>query len=520
MNLLELLSRRGRQTPDKPAVEIPAEGGLGGLWTYSEIFSASRRLASSLRHLGLEAGDRVAFYLGNRIEIVTAYLALVEIGAVMVPVNLAYRRREIAHILTDAQPRLVLTEAAQLGFLDELDESERASVEQVLVAEELARFEAPSAERTTRTRHKEPTPIEPVRPDATALIMYTSGTTGQSKGAVLSHAQVATAVESLLEAWAWSDDDVLLLTLPLFHVHGLIVGLHCALAAGASVLLHRRFEAAAVADILGGGSSAMARPTLFFGVPTMYGRLVRELESRDEPVDLSPMRLFCSGSAPLDPELFRAFGLASGQTILERYGMTETCMLLSNPYDGRRRPGTVGLPLPGVSARIVDEAGSDLEDGSEGELLVSGANVFSGYWQAPEETARSFSVDDAGERWFHTGDLARQDPDSGYFTLLGRRHELILSGGFNIYPREIEEVLTTHASVREAAVVGRPHPEWGETPMAYLVVDEPVDDETLIEHCKAQIASFKVPRHYVVVETLPRNALGKVQKHLLPDGGV
>lgn len=507
MNLSDLLSTGARRTPDKPAVLFSSGDAVEASRTHRELLTSARRVAAGLLDLGLERGDRVAFYLGNRLELVIAYLALMQIGAVMVPVNLAYRRREIAHILSDAEPRLVLTEAAQQEVLDTLEPGERASVERIVLAETLTEIEAgPSEDR-----------LPAVDVNDTALIMYTSGTTGQSKGAMLTHSQVGATVESLLEAWAWSADDVLLLTLPLFHVHGLIVGLHCALAAGATVLLQQRFDAATVVDTLAGGGPPMARPTLFFGVPTMYGRIVREIERRASAPDLSPMRLFCSGSAPLDPELHRAFEDLSGHTILERYGMTETGMLLSNPYDGERRPGTVGIPLPGVTARVVDGDGTSLPDGSEGELLVAGANVFSGYWRAPEKTAASFSTDGDGKRWFHTGDLARRDPETGYYTLLGRRHELIISGGFNIYPREIEEVLTTHPDVREAAVVGRPHPEWGQTPMAYLVVDRPIDEEALIEHCKGQIASFKVPRHYVVVDTLPRNALGKVQKHLLPD---
>src|SRR6185436_5770137 len=277
----------------------------------------------------------------------------------------------------------------------------------------------------------------------------------------------------------------------------------CALAAGATVLLSRRFEASAVAAELRGGEA-----TLFFGVPTMYVRLVDELRRSGDSAGLKRMRLFCSGSAPHAPETFAAFRELTGHAILERYGMTETGMNLSNPYAGERRPGTVGTPLPGVSARI-DESG---------ELLVRGSNVFSGYWRAPEKTAESFVHDDLGRRWFRTGDLAVRDADTGYFTLLGRRHELILSGGFNVYPREIEEVLASFPGVREAAVVGRPHPEWGEVPMAFLVTDEPVDEAALIAFCKDRIAGFKVPRTFRVVDSLPRNALGKVQKHLLPAG--
>jgi malonyl-CoA/methylmalonyl-CoA synthetase len=235
----------------------------------------------------------------------------------------------------------------------------------------------------------------------------------------------------------------------------------------------------------------------------MYVRLVEELKRA--PADLSRLRLFCSGSAPLAPETFAVFRELTGHDILERYGMTETGMNLSNPYAGPRRPGTVGTPLPGVSIRIVD-----------GELQVRGSNVFSGYWRAPEKTAESFVHDELGRRWFRTGDLAERDPETGYITLLGRRTELILSGGFNVYPREIEEVLAGYPGIREAAVVGRPHPDRGEVPVAFVVADAPVDPGELIAWCKTQMAGFKAPREIRFLESLPRNALGKVQKHLLP----
>lgn len=330
---------------------------------------------------------------------------------------------------------------------------------------------------------------------------------------MIRHGNVLATVTGLLAAWSWERDDVLLLTLPLFHVHGLIVGLLTAFAAGATVELRRKFDAATIVDELATGV-----PTVFFGVPTMYVRLVDELRRRWETgFDLSRLRLFCSGSAPLDPETFRAFHELTGHAILERYGMTETGMSLSNPYVGDRLPGTVGVPLPGVSARIVDAEGRDVPPGGEGELLVRGSNVFTGYWQAPEKTAESFVRDGAGDRWFRTGDLARRDPATGHYTLLGRRHELILSGGFNVYPREVEEVLVSYPGIREAAVVGRPHPEWGEVPVAFLVADGEVDEAALVDFCKNQMAGFKVPRTLRRVEALPRNALGKVQKHLLPE---
>jgi malonyl-CoA/methylmalonyl-CoA synthetase len=488
MNLFDLLAISARRAPEKTLLKDDPEAGPGRAWTAAGLLAAAERLAAGFAARGLERGDRVAFLLGNRPEFILAYLAVLRLGAVMVPINLAYRRREIRHILDDAKPRLLLTEEAYRGLLSELEEEDLNGVE-IVLAEELEGWDRdPSA-----------LPEKPIDGSDLGMILYTSGTTGKSKGAMIRHDNVLATVTGLLTAWAWEPDDALLLTLPLFHVHGLLVGMQCALAAGATVLLRRRFEAAAVVNALESGEA-----TLFFGVPTMYVRLVEELRRRG-PVPLPRMRLFCSGSAPLSPDTFAAFRGLTGHAILERYGMTETGMILSNPYAGERRPGTVGAPLPGVTVRIV-----------EGELQVRGSNVFDGYWQAPEKTAESFVHDETGHRWFRTGDLASRDPETGSYALLGRRTELILSGGFNVYPREVEEVLTTFPGVREAAVAGRPHPEWGEVPAAWLVTDQEIDEPALIEYCKGQLAGFKVPRTFHVLEALPRNALGKVQKHLLP----
>jgi malonyl-CoA/methylmalonyl-CoA synthetase len=489
MNLFDLLAVSARRAPEKTLLKDDPEAGPGRSWTAAALLAVAERLAAGLFAWGLRPGDRVAFLLGNRPEFILGYLAVLRLGAVMVPINLAYRRREIRHILDDAAPRLLLTEEAYRGLLAELEKEDLGGVETVVLAEELSGWErAPAG-----------LPENLIDGADLAMILYTSGTTGKSKGAMIRHDNVLATVTGLLTAWAWEPDDALLLTLPLFHVHGLLVGMQCALAAGATVLLRRRFEAAAVLDALESGE-----PTLFFGVPTMYVRLVEELRRRG-PANLPTLRLFCSGSAPLAPDTFEAFRDLTGHTILERYGMTETGMILSNPYAGERRPGTVGAPLPGVTVRIV-----------EGELQVRGSNVFDGYWQAPEKTAESFVHDDAGHRWFRTGDLAARDPATGAYTLLGRRTELILSGGFNVYPREVEEVLTAFPGVREAAVAGRPHPEWGEVPAAWLVTDQEIDEAALIEYCKTQLAGFKVPRTFQYLEALPRNALGKVQKHLLP----
>jgi malonyl-CoA/methylmalonyl-CoA synthetase len=500
MNLHHLLSIAERRHLDKTALRFTGEGGDSSELSYRELHDTSRRLAVGLEEWGLRQGDRVAFFLGNRIEFVTTYLALARLGAVMVPLNLAYRRLELAHVLEDAQPRLLLTERRQLEVLDALEPDDRAGVEKILLAEELEEWESPAGDSPSLVGADDP-----------AIIMYTSGTTGRSKGAVISHRNLLASMADLMAAWAWTSRDSLLLGLPLFHTHGLVVGLHCALASGAKVLLHRRFEAARFVDVL-----AQGEPSLFFGVPTMYLRLIEEIRGRARRLDFSHMRLFCSGSAPLAEETFAEFRRLTGHDILERYGMTETCMLLSNPYAGPRVAGSVGLPLPGVSVRVVDESGQEVKPGSEGELLVRGSNVFDGYWQAPEKTAESFSRDEEGRVWFRTGDLARQDPDSGYFTLLGRRHELIISGGYNIYPREIEEMLVGYPGVRDAAVIGTPHPEWGEVPVAYLEVDGEIDLTELTDYCRQQMAKFKVPQKFDVVGSLPRNTLGKVQKHLLP----
>lgn len=498
MNLHDLFAIPQQRTPDKIALHVLDATPAPVTLTFAELYAAVDRLAAGLQQWGLRKGDRVAFYISSRPELIIAYLAVVRLGAVVVPINLRYRRLEIGHILADCTPRLLVTEGANLALLDEVD-AQKASVEALLLAEEFASWQADVAALQ----------LPLVESDDLALIIYTSGTTGRSKGAMISHNNVIATVTGLLSAWAWEQQDKLLLCLPLFHTHGLIVGLHCALAAGATVLLRAQFEAKAIlADLLSG------EPTLFFAVPTIYVRLVEELKQAPQP-NLHHMRLFCSGSAPLAPETFSAFQELTGHTILERYGMTETGMNLSNPYIGARVPGSVGTPLPGVSMRIVNPKGQAVTIGEEGELLVRGSNVFSAYWNAPEKTAESFSHDALGHHWFHTGDLARQDPKSGYVTLLGRRHELIISGGFNIYPREIEEMLTTYPGIAEAAVIGAPHAEWGEVPVAYLVCTATIDHEELIRYCRSQLASFKVPRAIHHVEMLPRNAMGKLQKNLL-----
>ena len=470
---------------DDEAIEYDAGGGRIATLTFGQLDARSNRLARELEQQGVVAGDRVAVYLGNRIEYVDLVLACLRLGAILVPINILYRGREIAHIVQDAGPRAVVAAGgAELpGGIPIWD------VEQL-------------------TRGAERQPAGDVRRhidgDAPAAIVYTSGTTGRSKGAVLTHNNFLANTTGLVTCWRITSADRYLAVLPLFHVHGLANGLMTWLASGCRMRLAERFDAACAAALF-----TSFQPTLFFGVPTVYVRLL-ELPDGVAAAIGSRMRLFVSGSAPLPASVFDAFRARFGHDILERYGMSETLMNVSNPYAGERRPGTVGFPLPGVSTRIVRPDGADAGPGEMGELLVRGPNVFSGYWRQPDATAAAFA-----DGWFRTGDLAERAAD-GYVTLRGRRTDLIISGGFNIYPREIEEFLAEVPGIREACVVGVTDPRRGEVPVAYVVADAPIDPGVLDAACRSAMASFKVPRRFVQVDALPRTALGKVQKHLLP----
>lgn len=479
MNLTNLfdLSFQGRR--DVVALEF-----RGREATFGEVDSRSNRMAQLLTARGLQSGDRLCVYLANCVEMIDLYLACVKLGVIFVPINILYKEREIAHILGDAEPRAVVTAAegfpAKAPVWRPEDLAEEASC---LSSERPAVF--PDG-------------------DAAAALVYTSGTTGASKGAILSHNNFAANALNLITCWQITSVDRFLLPLPLFHVHGLGNGLHAWLISGCRMRLLERFEhQAAAVQFLD------FRPTLFFGVPTIYVRL---LETPPDPAREigSFMRLFVSGSAPLPAQVLEDFRRLFGHVILERYGMTETLMNISNPYAGERRAGTVGLPLPGVSVRLLDQNGNPVPAGQTGEIYLRGPNVISGYWRREDATRDAF----AGG-YFRTGDLAVRSSD-GYYTLQGRRSDLIITGGFNIYPREIEEFLEEQPSVAEAAVVGVADELRGEIPVAYIVPRGALDAAALEAACRASLASFKVPRAFVEVETLPRTALGKIQKHLLP----
>jgi malonyl-CoA/methylmalonyl-CoA synthetase len=447
----------------------------GSTYTFGEIDARSNRMARALAARGFVQGDRLCVSLANSIEMIDLYLACIKLGVIFVPINILYRDREISHILRDAEPQLLVTAADIPALL---------------------------ADAAVQSGTK--LPAVAIDGDETAAIVYTSGTTGVSKGAMLTNNNFAVNGASLIQAWRITSADRLLLAPPLFHVHALGNGLHCWLMSGCRMRLLERFDHSTVLSHF-----LDFQPSLFFGVPAMYVRLLDTPPGQARQVG-QQMRLFVCGSAPLPAQILEEFRVLFGHTILERYGMTETFMNISNPYDGERRPGSIGLPLPGVMVKIVGPDGRPVADGETGELWLKGPNVFKGYWKREDATHAAFA-----DGWFKTGDLGSRSTD-GYYTLTGRKSDLIISGGFNIYPREIEEFLMEQPEVAEAAVVGEADRARGEIPVAFIVWKNDAGDSGLLEtRCREQFASFKVPRRFESIESLPRNALGKVQKNLL-----
>jgi len=490
-SIVEAFLHNAKQTPEKTCIHFE-----GKSYSYVWLQKRVEAFSGALSAWGIESGERVALFLDNCPDFLAAYLGVWLAGSVVVLVNTQYRQVELRHILSDAGVRLCITDHERLAELARV-RADLPDLEAVVdVDAKLDAFLASGYDHA---------PNLPFADDL-AVIAYTSGTTGRSKGAMLLHRNLIANITSLREAWRWTADDHLLLALPLFHAHGLMVGAHGTLTAGAMMTLHRRFDAAPIYRAL------CTEPlTMFFGVPTMYIRLLAEATAHPERRP-RPLRLFVSGSAPLSPQTFVEWQALTGQVILERYGMTETIMNTTNPYDGERRPGTVGLPFPRQEARVVHvRTREPLPDGETGEIEVRGPHVFAGYWQRADATAEAFDADG----WFRTGDLGHRSAD-GYYTISGRAKELIISGGYNIYPREVEEVLAQCPGVAEVAVVGLPDAEFGEQVVAVVVRDDPaLTADTLIAFCRDQLAGFKKPRTVHFVNTLPRNALGKLQKHLV-----
>ncbi len=487
MNLPKLFAPSLKQAAGEPGLEFEGE-----VFTFGRLDEESDRLAAWLLAGGVKPGDRVAVYLKNSPGLVLIYLAAAKAGFIFTPINILYRRDEIAHILADSDPKVVFA-----------DPESEAMVTSAIASDGL-RLHLTSEIGEAVANTPRPAAIPEPADDAIAALVYTSGTTGRPKGAMLTQANFAANALNLIESWRMTAEDRLLLTLPLFHVHGLGNGLHTWLALGYRIRLTERFRKETIIEEL-----LDFAPTVFFGVPTMYERLLETPPDVAREIGRS-LRLFVSGSAPLPAATHRKFEDLFGSVILERYGMSETLMNIGNPYDGERRPGSVGLPLPNVSIRICDDKDREVANGQTGELHIKGPNVFSGYWRQDAATAEAFAKDG----FFRSGDLGVRG-DDGYITLQGRGKELIISGGFNVYPREIEEFLTKQPGVREAAVVGVHDPLKGERPMAFIASDASIDADALSAACREGLASFKNPTAFVQVDSLPRNALGKVQKHLL-----
>jgi malonyl-CoA/methylmalonyl-CoA synthetase len=459
------------RTDNEQPFLLDADGTV--LLTYGDAARRSAQVAHALRARGLQPGDRVAMQVEKRVDALLMYLACIRSGVALLPMNTGYTAAEVAHLVADAEPGLVLHDA-------DLDDLMRDAAEC-------------SVEFTDH----------PSGPDDLAAILYTSGTTGRPKGAMLSHRNLAANCLTLAELWGFTGDDVLLHALPVFHTHGLFVATNCALIAGAPMVFLTKFEPDAVLR-------ALPRCTVMMGVPTFYTRLLGD--PRFDASSCASMRLFISGSAPLLASVHDEFRARVGYAILERYGMTETTMLASNPLDGERRAGTVGMPLPGVEVRVVGDDTLPLPVGEVGGIEVRGPNVFAGYWRRPDLAATEFTADG----FFRTGDVGRFD-DDGYLHIVGRSKDLIITGGLNVYPVEVEAVLDELPGVLETAVIGVPDADFGEAVVA-VVVPQPgasLDPAALRSAAREQLAGFKVPRQVHVVEALPRNAMGKVEKAVL-----
>jgi malonyl-CoA/methylmalonyl-CoA synthetase len=492
----EWIESFAHQAPERPFLQTPA----GRRLTYETLHRQSAAWASALLRRGLEVGDRIAVRVDKSIESILLYLACLRIGAVYVPINTDHSASEVEYFLQDAQPRLAIVRPNDAALLSRIAAQAGVAHLETLGAER----EGSLTELVERCDAQPPPPVR-LGAEALAAILYTSGTTGRSKGAMLTRGNLASNAAALAAAWRFTASDVLLHVLPLFHVHGLFAALNTVLASGSSLLLHGGFDARQALRYF-------PAVTVFMGVPTYYTRLL-QLPELDRASSAN-IRLFVSGSAPLSVATYAQFEHRTGQAILERYGMTETLMNTSNPYDGPRLPGSVGPALPGIAVRIVNTDCGRVESAPDllGAIEIKGPNVCAGYWRDREKTDSAFSADG----WFKSGDLGRIDRD-GYLHIVGRSKDLVISGGYNVYPKEVEAVLDALPEVLESAVFGVPHPDFGEGVTA-VVVTFPgalVSEAQIIAAIKARLARYKVPKRVLLVEQLPRNAMGKVQKNTL-----
>jgi malonyl-CoA/methylmalonyl-CoA synthetase len=483
---------------DLDAAAVETDNGL--VYSWRDLDRATAMIANLLQSLRLPPASRIAVQVEKSVEGMMLYLATLRAGHIFLPLNTAYQSAEIEYFIGNAEPAVVVCSSKNFGWVSKL--AFKAGTRHVFTLDEDRTGSLLERAAHCSDRHE----IAPIASGDVACIVYTSGTTGRSKGAMLTHGNMLSNALVLKDYWGWREGDVLIHALPIFHVHGLFVAIHGALLNGSKMIWLHKFDPKLVI-------AKMPEATVFMGVPTLYVRMLAERSLTREQA--SHMRLFISGSAPLLIETFNEWRERTGQTILERYGMSETIMLTSNPYDpkdGERRGGTVGFALPGVGVRVRDDQGSDVPAGEIGGIQVRGPNVFKGYWRMPEKTKEEFTADG----WFKTGDVGKIDAD-GYVTIVGRSKDLIISGGYNVYPAEVEGYINEIPGVAESALVGVPHPDFGEVGVAVVIpkAGAKLDAEQIVATLKARLANFKIPKRCFVVGELPRNTMGKVQKKLL-----
>ncbi|MDO8278234.1 MAG: malonyl-CoA synthase [Burkholderiaceae bacterium] len=483
---------------DLDSIAVETDNGL--YYSWRDLDRGTAMLANLLQSLALPEGARIAVQVEKSVEAIMLYLATLRAGYVFLPLNTAYQSAEIEYFIGNAEPAVVVCSGRNFGWVSKI--AFKAGTRHVFTLDDDRTGSLLTRAAQCSDRHE----VAHKGADDLAAILYTSGTTGRSKGAMLTHGNLLSNAVVLKDYWGWRHGDVLIHALPIFHVHGLFVALHGALLNGSKMIWLGKFDAQRVVRKL-------PEATVFMGVPTLYVRLLQE-PGLDRHACRN-MRLFIAGSAPLLIDTFKEWAERTGHTILERYGMSETAMLTSNPYDardGERRGGTVGFPLPGVSLRVCDDEGRAVATGEIGGIQVKGPNVFKGYWRMPEKTREEFTEDG----FFRTGDVGRID-GLGYVTIVGRSKDLIISGGYNVYPAEIEGYLNEMSGVAESAVVGVPHPDFGEVGVAVLTArpGAKLDGEKILAELKARLANFKIPKRCFVVAELPRNTMGKVQKNLL-----
>ena len=486
--------------PERERQQLCVIAADGREFSYGDLDRISARYAAALASCGVRKGDRVAVQVEKSPEALFLYLGCIRSGAAFLPLNTAYTLAEIDYFISDAEPALVVGRPEQAGVLREIAGKHGNSRVEALGADGRGTLSSLADGQGEGWTDAE------CGPDDLATILYTSGTTGRSKGAMLSHENLRSNAEALIKTWHYTSADVLIHALPIFHAHGLFVATNVTLMAGAKMIFLPKFDPREVL-------AWMPKATVMMGVPTFYTRLLAEPGLRREAT--AHMRLFVSGSAPLLADTHQAFRERTGHAILERYGMTETSMLTSNPYDGDRLPGSVGFPLPGVEVRIADpETGRELATGETGMVEVRGPNVTSGYWRMPEKTRAEFRPDG----FFITGDLGKID-QRGYIWLLGRGKDLVISGGYNVYPKEVELEIDAIPGVLESAVIGVPHPDFGEAVTAVIVPEKgaTLSEPDIIGHLRGRLASYKLPKRVIIADDLPRNTMAKVQKNVLRD---